>query len=185
MLIITKKANIAKLGFVGIGMGGSRLAAECTDYISKDTEYPYNSLLVNMNKGDEDSICYNNVSGQRKILLGSGKGTGVDPAVGYYILDKERIKIERAIEEQFKESDFIFVTVGLGGGTGTGALLEIIKTLEIKGYKNIIGLMLILPRIIQGSTKINNTLSPSTQIEHFLLIKDEHFLFGKDSLLMF
>lgn len=28
-------------------------------------------------------------------------------------------------------------------------------------------------------------VSPSTQIEHFLLIKDEHFLFGKDSLLMF
>ncbi|MGK4153803.1 pre-peptidase C-terminal domain-containing protein, partial [Kurthia gibsonii] len=26
-------------------------------------------------------------------------------------------------------------------------------------------------------------VSPSTQIEHFLLIKDEHFLFGKDSLL--
>lgn len=30
-----------------------------------------------------------------------------------------------------------------------------------------------------------NQMSPSTQIEHFLLIKDEHFLFGKDSLLMF
>lgn len=146
-------------------MGGSRLAAECADYISKDTEYPYNSLLVNMNKGDEDSICYNNVSGQRKILLGSGKGTGVDPAVGYYILDKERIQIERAIEEQFKENDFIFVTVGLGGGTGTGALLEIIKTLEIKGYKNRIGLMLILPRIAVGTTKINNTLYKLKQLE--------------------
>lgn len=39
----------------------------------------------------------------------------------------------------------------------------------------------------KNSAYLNNVtpLSPSTQIEHFLLIKDEHFLFGKDSLLMF
>lgn len=36
-----------------------------------------------------------------------------------------------------------------------------------------------------GKTQVLKNMSPSTQIEHFLLIKDEHFLFGKDSLLMF
>ncbi|MER2112330.1 MAG: hypothetical protein ABS960_06525, partial [Solibacillus isronensis] len=33
--------------------------------------------------------------------------------------------------------------------------------------------------------EVQGTLSPSTQIEHFLLIKDEHFLFVKYFLLMF
>lgn len=166
IIMVTNKTNIVKLGFVGSGMGGSRLAAECADYILRNAEYPYNSLLINMNIGDQDSVHYNNVTGQRKILLGSGHGTAINPEVGYKILDKERIRIERAIEEQFKENDFIFLTAGLGGGTGTGALLEIIKILELKGYKNRIGLMLIMPRMAEGTTRLNNTLNKLNQLEH-------------------
>jgi len=54
----------------------------------------------------------------RKVLLGeSGLGAGSDPEIG-------RIAAEKSIEsikEVVKDADMIFLTLGEGGGTGTGA----------------------------------------------------------------
>jgi len=57
-------------------------------------------------------------SADRKVLLGeSGLGAGSDPEIG-------RIAAEKSIEsikEVVKDADMIFLTLGEGGGTGTGA----------------------------------------------------------------
>ncbi|MFC1568655.1 cell division protein FtsZ [bacterium] len=58
----------------------------------------------------------------RKLLIGknitAGLGAGGDPEIGERSADESRRSIEAAIEG----TDIMFITGGLGGGTGTGAL---------------------------------------------------------------
>jgi cell division protein FtsZ len=70
----------------------------------------------------------------QKILIGKeitkGLGTGMDLNLGK-LAAKEN---EKEIEEVLKEADMVFVTCGLGGGTGSGAapvIAEISKNLGI------------------------------------------------------
>ena len=57
----------------------------------------------------------------RKIQLGEGLtrglGAGGDPSTG----EKAARESEKLIEEELKNCDMVFLTAGMGGGTGTGA----------------------------------------------------------------
>jgi cell division protein FtsZ len=70
----------------------------------------------------------------RKILIGqkitNGLGTGMDAELGRKAADESRVEIYNS----FKDSDMVFITCGLGGGTGSGAspiIAEISKGLGI------------------------------------------------------
>lgn len=56
-----------------------------------------------------------------RIQLGQkltrGLGAGADPEIGRKAADEDRDKIEKAL----KGADLVFITAGMGGGTGTGA----------------------------------------------------------------
>ena len=58
---------------------------------------------------------------QNKIQIGNkltrGLGAGADPEVGREAANEDRDKIHKAL----KGADMVFVTAGMGGGTGTGA----------------------------------------------------------------
>lgn len=68
-----------------------------------------------------------------KIELGKdstkGRGAGADPEVGR----KAAIESEAEIREAVKGADMVFVTAGLGGGTGTGASPMIAKIAQEEG----------------------------------------------------
>ncbi|RLJ07029.1 MAG: cell division protein FtsZ [Candidatus Aenigmatarchaeota archaeon] len=68
----------------------------------------------------------------RKVLIGKeitgGLGAGADPKIGMEAAKESREDIKRALEG----ADMVFITCGLGGGTGTGAspiVAEIAKKL--------------------------------------------------------
>jgi len=70
----------------------------------------------------------------KKILIGKnithGLGTGMDDSVGKESAEESK----KEIEENLKGADMVFVTCGLGGGTGSGAspvVAEISKSLGI------------------------------------------------------
>lgn len=58
---------------------------------------------------------------QNKIQIGNkltrGLGAGADPDVGREAANEDRDKIQKAL----KGADMVFITAGMGGGTGTGA----------------------------------------------------------------
>ncbi len=60
-------------------------------------------------------------SASRKIQIGKaltrGRGAGANPDVGYKAAEQD----EDIIAEAIKGSDLVFITAGMGGGTGTGA----------------------------------------------------------------
>lgn len=73
----------------------------------------------------------------KRVQLGGeltkGLGAGGDPEIGYGSA-KESAK---EIEELIKDADMVFITAGLGGGTGTGAAPAIAKIARDKGILTI------------------------------------------------
>ncbi len=73
----------------------------------------------------------------QKIQLGikstKGLGTGANPELGKRAAEEDLDKIMEAIEE----ADIIFLTAGMGGGTGSGALPVITQALKEKGTLSI------------------------------------------------
>ena len=60
-------------------------------------------------------------SADQKIQIGEklthGQGAGSDPEVGKKSAEESRNNIAKAVED----ADMVFITAGMGGGTGTGA----------------------------------------------------------------
>jgi cell division protein FtsZ len=65
-----------------------------------------------------DAQALSNTLTEKRIQLGeSGLGAGSDPMVGRESAIRERERIAEAL----KGADMVFITAGMGGGTGTGA----------------------------------------------------------------
>lgn len=148
-----------KFGFLGLGMGGSSIAAACADIEmgKANLKYPYTSLLINTNKMDLDKIEPRN-SLIKKMTIGSGKGAGRNISIGEETFIQNEESILDAVKTQFHDSDFIWVVAGLGGGTGTGSVIKAAKLLNDNGFKKKFGLILTLPRKSEGRTVLSNAL---------------------------
>ena len=96
------------------------------------------------------------IKADKKILLGKkttkGLGAGSDPEVGKSAAVESKAEIEKIL----KDSDMVFVTCGLGGGTGTGAAPEISKLAKESGSL-CIGVVT-LPFAVEGKKRIENAL---------------------------
>lgn len=99
----------AKIKVIGVGGGGGnavntmiRAGLEGVDFVTANTDAQ--ALTRNL--------------APSKVQLGDrGLGAGADPAQGRRSAEQERDRLRQCIEG----ADMIFVTAGLGGGTGTGA----------------------------------------------------------------
>lgn len=148
-----------RFGFLGIGMGGTSVAAACADIATDvmNDRFPYSAVLINSNQIDLDKVNPLNTS-TKKLLIGNGRGAGRDISVGEALYKSEKNRVEEAINVQFKNVDFVWLVVGLGGGTGTGSVIQAIGSLMNNGFKKKFGLILTLPRLEEGRTVINNAL---------------------------
>ncbi len=105
------KSMSAILKVVGVGGGGCNAIESMIKRGLIGVEY----VAVNT-----DSQVLNSSSATHKIQVGStitrGLGAGADPNVGKKSLEEDRERIA----EVLSGSDMVFVTAGMGGGTGTG-----------------------------------------------------------------
>ena len=102
----------AKIKVIGVGGGGSNAVNTMIDYRMDGAEF----LAANT-----DLQALQASSAPHKIQIGTrltqGLGAGANPDVGRNAALEDREGIKDAIAG----SDMVFVTAGLGGGTGTGA----------------------------------------------------------------
>lgn len=140
-------------------MGGSSIAAACADISTnvQNNRFPYSALLVNTNRIDLDKIDTINPNTQ-KMIIGSGKGAGRNIKLGEQMYQEDAEIIGEAVQKQFSNTDFVWIVVGLGGGTGTGSVIEAIRTMMENGFKKRFGLIMTLPRSSEGQTVLNNAL---------------------------
>lgn len=152
-------------GFLGLGMGGNSIAAACAEVSTniQNKKYPYSAILVNTNQIDLDKIEVDNPK-TSKLLIGSGKGAGRDIALGERMYVENSEKVSEKVKEQFKDADFLWIVAGLGGGTGTGSIIEAIRTAMTSGFAKRFGLILTLPRKNEGATVLGNALQRLQQI---------------------
>jgi cell division protein FtsZ len=106
------ESDSAKLKVVGVGGGGCNAIESMMKRGLTGVEY----VAINT-----DAQALQLSGANQKIQIGTnitrGLGAGADPTIGHKALEEDREKIESVL----KGSDMVFVTAGMGGGTGTGA----------------------------------------------------------------
>lgn len=101
--------QLAKIKVIGVGGGGNNAVNRMIESGVKGVEF----IVANT-----DLQVLNNSKTETKIQLGdTGLGAGADPEVGRKAAEDSREEIINVL----KGSDMVFVTCGMGGGTGTGA----------------------------------------------------------------
>ncbi len=104
--------NIVQIKVIGVGGGGGNAIDRMVTMGVKGVEF----ISVNTDK----QALYRSKATQ-KIQIGEkvthGKGAGSKPEMGQKAADESREAIAAAI----RGSDMVFITAGMGGGTGTGA----------------------------------------------------------------
>ncbi len=109
---------------IGVGGGGNNAVNRMISTNIRGVEF----IAVNTDSMALDSSC-----AAKKLVIGDkitrGKGAGADPDVGKRSAEES---IE-SVKETLKGSDMVFITAGMGGGTGTGAAPVIAKAAKEMG----------------------------------------------------
>lgn len=103
---------------------------------------------------------------KNQIILGmnvtKGQGAGADPEMGR----KAAMETESEIRESIKGSDMVFVTAGLGGGTGTGAAPMFAKIAKEEGALTV-GIVT-KPFSFEGSTRMRQAESGLEELKEYV-----------------
>lgn len=145
-----------KYGFLGLGMGGTSIAHACASKRMKD-HHPYKAILVNTNEIDLRKLP-NMPNMTKKMLRGYEKGVARDIEKGQEAFQEHKEDIANLVKSEFFDREFVFICCGLGGGTGTGAVIEAARMLHHNGFAGRFGLILTLPRLSEGRTVLDNAL---------------------------
>ena len=104
--------TFAKIKVVGVGGAGGAAINRMVEAGIENVEF----IALNT-----DAQALHHSKAQRKIHIGKdttrGLGAGADPAVGQNAAEESKDEIREAV----KGADMVFVTIGAGGGTGSGA----------------------------------------------------------------
>ena len=104
--------EFAKIKVVGVGGGGNNAVNRMIDAGVKGVEF----LVFNTDKQAlKNSLAENKIQIGEKIT--KGLGAGANPEVGEQAAEESIDEIREALEG----ADMVFITAGMGGGTGTGA----------------------------------------------------------------
>ena len=116
--------QIAKIKVIGVGGGGCNAVNRMIESGVKGVEF----IVANT-----DLQVLNTSKASNKLQIGvtitNGLGAGANPEVGRAAAQESKEEIKEAL----KGADMIFVTCGMGGGTGTGAAPVIAEIAEDLG----------------------------------------------------
>ena len=103
--------NVVRIKVIGVGGGGNNVVNRMVRSGTRGVDF----VAVNT-----DKQALNVSSATYKIPIGEklthGQGAGSDPEVGRKSAEESRAQISKALED----TDMVFITAGMGGGTGTG-----------------------------------------------------------------
>ncbi len=104
--------SIVNIKVIGVGGGGNNVVNRMVRTGTQGVEF----IAINTDKQALDAS-----SASMKLQIGEkltgGQGAGANPEVGRQSAEENRKQIAEALEG----TDMVFITAGMGGGTGTGA----------------------------------------------------------------
>ena len=147
----------AKLRVIGVGGGGNNAVdrmiednVESIDFISVNTDHQAlerSKASIRIQLGDK---------------LTRGLGAGGRPEVGQKAADESRDEVAAAING----SDMLFITAGMGGGTGTGAAPVIAQIAHDMGILTV-GVVT-KPFVFEGKPRLRNALEGISELRKYV-----------------
>ncbi|MEA5152257.1 MAG: cell division protein FtsZ [Oscillospiraceae bacterium] len=108
----TGPENVVTIKVVGVGGAGNNVVNRMVKAGTQGVEF----IAINT---DKQALAVSNAD--QKLQIGEkmtrGQGAGSDPEIGKRSAEESRNNIAKSIED----ADMVFITAGMGGGTGTGA----------------------------------------------------------------
>ncbi len=141
-------SGVAKIKVIGVGGAGNNAVDRLIESGLKSAEY----IVVNTdNQALARSKSTNRI--QIGVKLTKGLGAGADPTVGKAAAEENK----EAIQEALKDTDLLFITAGMGGGTGTGA--EPVSAKIAKDMKIPTVAVVTLPFNFEAKRRMDNALA--------------------------
>ncbi len=136
---------VCKILVIGVGGGGNNAVNRMIAANIKSANF----MAVNT---DKQALMMSNATTQIQIgeKLTRGLGAGADPEMGRKAAEESRAEIA----EKLKGSDLVFITAGMGGGTGTGAAPVIASIAKEMGILTIA--VVTKPFGFEGKTRAQN-----------------------------
>ena len=118
------KHQMAKIKVVGVGGGGGN----AIDRMRKELFRGVDFIAINTDTQDLE-LCHADTKIHIGKNLTKGLGTGMNPELGRQAAEETKAEIV----ESLKGADLVFITAGLGGGTGSGAAPQIAEAAKELG----------------------------------------------------
>lgn len=124
MEVKPKIETFARIKVLGVGGSGTNAVNRMSELGIRGVEF----VAINT-----DAQALHNNSSDKKVHIGKtitkGLGSGMNPELGRMAAEES----QEEIEEVISNADMIFITCGLGGGTGTGAAPIVAELAKNKG----------------------------------------------------
>ena len=143
----------AKILVIGVGGGGNNAVNRMIDENVEGVE------LIAVNT-DKQALALNKATTKIQIgeKLTKGLGAGSKPEIGAQAVEENR----EELVDLMKEANMVFVTCGMGGGTGTGAAPKIAEMAKNLGILTV-GVVT-KPFKFEGKPRMNNALAGIEQL---------------------
>ena len=163
----TDESPASKIKVIGVGGGG----CNALNYMFHQ-DIPYVSFAaVNTDRQHLNK----KIDVPTKVLIGKGYGAGDKPEVGRQFAEESEDRIRALFDD---ETEMVFVTAGMGGGTGTGAA-PVIARIAKEEEKLTVGIITI-PFLFEGQNKISKALAGAEEMKKYvdamLIINDQNLL---------
>ena len=164
------EANDAIIKIIGVGGGGGN----AVNYM-----FAQNIPNVNFVVCNTDKQHLNNSPVPNKLLLGyeitHGLGAGNKPEIGRQCAEADKDKIRELFTDH---TEMVFITAGMGGGTGTGAAPVVAQIAKEAGMLTI-GIVTV-PFMFEGDKKVIKALDGADElrkhVDALLVINNENIL---------
>lgn len=162
--------NASIIKVIGVGGGGSN----AVNYM-----YGQNIQNVNFVVCNTDKQHLNEMAVPTKLLLGwdvtHGRGAGNNPEIGRQCAEESTEEIKKLFQDG---TEMVFITAGMGGGTGTGAA-PVVARLAKEADMLTIGIVTV-PFMFEGEKKILKALDGANEmrkhVDALLVINNENLI---------
>ena len=153
--VLDQKNLKPSLTVMGVGGAGSNAVNNMIQSNLNNVEF----IVANTDaQALENSLCYNRI--QLGLEKTKGLGAGADPSVGKEAAE-ESIDL---ISEELRNTNMLFITAGLGGGTGTGALPVIASIAKKLGIVTVA--IVSTPFNFEGTKRMNLALQGLEEVKN-------------------
>lgn len=170
--------NVVTIKVVGVGGAGNNVVNRMVGSGTKGVEF----IAINT---DKQALAVS--AADQKIQIGEkltmGQGAGSDPDVGKRSAEENRTNIAKC----FEDADMVFITAGMGGGTGTGAAPIIADIAREAGILTVA--VVTKPfsfegkrRMLQAQAGINELLG---KVDSLLIIPNDRLKYATDQKVTF